>query len=1076
MDHNFSNLKVVPAITYSTPRETLSYIRIRTKESKCDCCKPDYDNKKLYYHNLKMLSERLGQGRTDFLLSKLGLKYTSFYKLIENSMSSGMILPILDDSSKIKKIEENIENIENSIKSINEYSSSNSVSIIEALDVLFSVKNDMHRSIISNEDIFTQINKNSKKYVDFVEMKPIKPPVDNDKIPPTDSNETDKGESNSVPVEENKPIESVPQTPINPPIEKPEVPVEENKPIESVPQTPINPPMEKPELPVEENKPIESIPQTPINPPIENVETSNCCCGEIDEAIEEKFNKMESSIEDLSNSQSKIQESINNINNILEQIVKPPVEKYLKIDPEFAVVKKGEVLRVCVEYEGGSLGVNGDNCNCDNAAYNVNYSDKYVEITALKKGSYNVEFVLYDISNDSILLTKILKLEIIEEQVEPQPPEEDLSLEIFNKNIEMIVGESNTLSFKTNATNVIVRSENERIASVEKDEFDDYNVTALEEGNVRIAVIVSDGNSTKTDYICIKIRESYMPGYPIISEPDENGIKWMQKSEGSDLIPLYPDLYVEWNKLLEQEKRRIPARIMKKEHRKEIETLDGTPGVVYDEKHIPQYSPTYKYLTDMSRKEMEEIPLNILTLDDKIFIYGDVHGNILLGNQVYYKPTYKAYSIMTDEERRALDFNVLYLIHKLDLYGDDNDVIKYNDKTYYPPIYKEWSELSEEEKKSIDKDILSEEHYDEIYTEETPPELPETELSMNPENIDDVKVDEEVTSTATTNADTVSADSANPEIATVTVEGKIIKVLGKSKGQTTVNVKATAADSKEKVVSMNVNVSEKTAAELPETELSLEPLNIDDVKIDEEANVTATTNAETVSAESANPEIATVTVEGKIIKVLGKSKGQTTVNVKATAANSKEKILTFNVNVSEKEKIVTSIDTVNKTPTVKIGKFVEIDIETNASEIFANAEFEEKIGVEVIGKKVKITGKQEGNSKVFVRATAEGAEEVTLEINVTIENLPATELTLNPETLSIKKGEKGSTSVTTNADSFAAESKDTGKVTVEIRDQNIEVTGVEIGENVEVEVKSTATDSLETVKRLLVTVTENEQA
>ena len=1051
MDHNFSNLKVVPAITYSTPRETLSYIRIRTKESKCDCCKPDYDNKKLYYHNLKMLSERLGQGRTDFLLSKLGLKYTSFYKLIENSMSSGMILPILDDSSKIKKIEENIENIENSIKSINEYSSSNSVSIIEALDVLFSVKNDMHRSIISNEDIFTQINKNSKKYVDFVEMKPIKPPVDNDKIPPTDSNETDKGESNSVPVEENKPIESVPQTP-------------------------INPPMEKPELPVEENKPIESIPQTPINPPIENVETSNCCCGEIDEAIEEKFNKMESSIEDLSNSQSKIQESINNINNILEQIVKPPVEKYLKIDPEFAVVKKGEVLRVCVEYEGGSLGVNGDNCNCDNAAYNVNYSDKYVEITALKKGSYNVEFVLYDISNDSILLTKILKLEIIEEQVEPQPPEEDLSLEIFNKNIEMIVGESNTLSFKTNATNVIVRSENERIASVEKDEFDDYNVTALEEGNVRIAVIVSDGNSTKTDYICIKIRESYMPGYPIISEPDENGIKWMQKSEGSDLIPLYPDLYVEWNKLLEQEKRRIPARIMKKEHRKEIETLDGTPGVVYDEKHIPQYSPTYKYLTDMSRKEMEEIPLNILTLDDKIFIYGDVHGNILLGNQVYYKPTYKAYSIMTDEERRALDFNVLYLIHKLDLYGDDNDVIKYNDKTYYPPIYKEWSELSEEEKKSIDKDILSEEHYEEIYTEETPPELPETELSMNPENIDDVKVDEEVTSTATTNADTVSADSANPEIATVTVEGKIIKVLGKSKGQTTVNVKATAADSKEKVVSMNVNVSEKTAAELPETELSLEPLNIDDVKIDEEANVTATTNAETVSAESANPETASVTVEGKIIKVLGKGKGQTTVTVKATAADSKEKISTFNVNVSEKEKIVTSIDTVNKTPTVKIGKFVEIDIETNASEIFANAEFEEKIGVEVIGKKVKITGKQEGNSKVFVRATAEGAEEVTLEINVTIENLPATELTLNPETLSIKKGEKGSTSVTTNADSFAAESKDTGKVTVEIRDQNIEVTGVEIGENVEVEVKSTATDSLETVKKLLVTVTENEQA
>ena len=476
-----------------------------------------------------------------------------------------------------------------------------------------------------------------------------------------------------------------------------------------------------------------------------------------------------------------------------------------------------------------------------------------------------------------------------------------------------------------------------------------------------------------------------MPGYPIISEPDENGIKWMQKSEGSDLIPLYPDLYVEWNKLLEQEKRRIPARIMKKEHRKEIETLDGTPGVVYDEKHTPQYSPTYKYLTDMSRKEMEEIPLNILTLDDKIFIYGDVHGNILLGNQVYYKPTYKAYSIMTDEERRALDFNVLYLIHKLDLYGDDNDVIKYNDKTYYPPIYKEWSELSEEEKKSIDKDILSEEHYDEIYAEETPPELPETELSMNPENIDDVKVDEE-------------------------------------------------------------------------------------------ANVTATTNADTVSAESTNPEIATVTVEGKIIKVLGKGQGQTTVTVKATALNSKEKILTFNVNVSEKEKIVTSIDTVNKTPTVKIGKFVEIDIETNASEIFANAEFEEKIGVEVIGKKVKITGKQEGNSKVFVRATAEGAEEVTLEINVTIENLPATELTLNPETLSIKKGEKGTTSVTTNADSFSAESKDTGKVTVEIRDQNIEVTGVEIGENVEVEVKATATDSLETVKRLLVTVTENEQA
>ena len=312
---------------------------------------------------------------------------------------------------------------------------------------------------------------------------------------------------------------------------------------------------------------------------------------------------------------------------------------------------------------------------------------------------------------------------------EQDPPEEDIDenklyLSVFmSSNINMVIGESINIIFKTNAEKdsiyVYLKDSSSNLGNIILDSHETYVFTAENSGVAEVIIFVTkkkaDGTFDKLQKIVkIPIKEKYMEGYPIISEPDENGIKYQQDLPDGELYPLYPPFGVKWEKLLEEEKISIPAKILKPEHQKE---LDNGKGIIFDKDGKPQYAPSYKYLDEMTKFESDQIPFDNLLPNDKLALYGDVDGNIILENEVYYGPDLKPFSKMSTEEKKSIAFDKLYLDHKVFLYGNEDRVISYDNENYYPPEYKKWSELNEEEKKAIDQSILLKEDYGEIYGE-----------------------------------------------------------------------------------------------------------------------------------------------------------------------------------------------------------------------------------------------------------------------------------------------------------------------------------------------------------------------
>ena len=265
-------------------------------------------------------------------------------------------------------------------------------------------------------------------------------------------------------------------------------------------------------------------------------------------------------------------------------------------------------------------------------------------------------------------------------------------------------------------------------------------------------------------------------------------------------------------------------------------------------------------------------------------------------------------------------------------------------------------------------------------------DLPETELSMNPENIDDVKVDEEVTSTATTNADTVNAESTNPEIATVTVEGKNVKFRGKSKGRTTATIRATAADSKEKVVSMNVNVSEKTPAELPEIDLTVDPTTVK-IKKGEEKILNINTSG---NYEMSTDEQGIAAVDQAQKKIIGKEKGTTKVHVIGRKEGNKDKQIDVNVTVTDENEETgdPSKSNINiKTKNVKgfVGDEVILNIESD-TEVFIQSSNPNVCYVKDMNAKKVVLGK-EGHAELLVQPVGASDNKVQkIQVDVTIKN------------------------------------------------------------------------------------------
>lgn len=101
-------------------------------------------------------------------------------------------------------------------------------------------------------------------------------------------------------------------------------------------------------------------------------------------------------------------------------------------------------------------------------------------------------------------------------------------------------------------------------------------------------------------------------------------------------------------------------------------------------------------------------------------------------------------------------------------------------------------------------------------------------------------------------------------------------------------------------VSKTVTVNVKEATPEPETELSVEPTE-GSVKVDSTLELNVTHNATDYSAESSDPEKATVEKQDSKVIVTGKSEGSVKIIIKATKEGATEKIVNVNLTVTAKD-------------------------------------------------------------------------------------------------------------------------------------------------------------------------------
>lgn len=567
------------------------------------------------------------------------------------------------------------------------------------------------------------------------------------------------------------------------------------------------------------------------------------------------------------------------------------------------------------------------------------------------------------------------------------------------------------------------------------------------EGETNLKIVASRKNGkTKEKNIKIKIKkEDSMIGgkdYPIISDPDENGIKWITDSEGAEPQPLYPNQYIRWEKLLLQEKVRIPAKILIPKHQQELDKN----GVIFDQNGIPQYAPSYKYLNEMNRVEVEQIPYENLSFEDKLKIYGDVFENIVFEDDVYYKPKYKNWEDCTNEEKLAIDFEILYLNHKLELYGNKNKVIIGPDgNNYYPYDYKSWKDLPIDEKYQIDKDILLPEDYDDIYDEKGYP-TQKTYLNLSKKVL---KLNEEIGNLTEnviveTDADDFEYEVVNPELITVSKKEKELIIsanFGIKDSVTEIIIKAQKEgfpEIRDKII-VHIDMidlidpEEPIEPEPPEEKPLMVVCNTKSIRVfkDEDFAITYFVSKEdakinTLFGENGIAEL--VEHIGDIIRFKALKAGSTDLLLQAVLGDENATTVPIKLEILEKEVEPeppvpgedTKIEVFPTKMTLEEGTSAFATVITNDIKWrLTNEGDQELITCEKLGNGVRVFGLKPGTTKIGFEAHVQGSVPVRVETQITVTKkeiiVVPTELNVEPTSKSIKKGEKAIYRVNTNA-------------------------------------------------------------
>lgn len=190
-----------------------------------------------------------------------------------------------------------------------------------------------------------------------------------------------------------------------------------------------------------------------------------------------------------------------------------------------------------------------------------------------------------------------------------------------------------------------------------------------------------------------------------------------------------------------------------------------------------------------------------------------------------------------------------------------------------------------------------------------------------------------------------------------------------------------------------------------------------------DAEVTATTNAATINAESDHTEFLTVRVEEKKVILHPVAQGTANVTVRATAEGGAEKTVSWAVTVAAAAELPEVEFTIDPTNATIYGTgTVDITVSGDLDSLEAESQGTGTVTVESQSTtRVQLRGVAVGNANVNIIGKKASKRDKTIVLPVTVKE--ETTLTVTPNSdLSLFKGEKQVFEVTTNAADFNMES------------------------------------------------------
>ncbi|WP_199873150.1 pilus assembly protein N-terminal domain-containing protein [Ideonella sp. A 288] len=268
------------------------------------------------------------------------------------------------------------------------------------------------------------------------------------------------------------------------------------------------------------------------------------------------------------------------------------------------------------------------------------------------------------------------------------------------------------------------------------------------------------------------------------------------------------------------------------------------------------------------------------------------------------------------------------------------------------------------------------------------------------------------------------ASSGNKSVATVSVKnsedsGATLEIVGKAMGSTTVTVK----DRNDQRVVLAVTVTKAAFLTVTPSSLTL--------TAGSNATLTAGNVSGSLSARTANSNVATVSVSDKVITVRGRAAGTTIVTVK-------DRKSAVNVPVT----VTATAPPMTVSPgslSVAIGGSATVTASNAAAAIAAASSNTAVATVSVSSNVVTVRGVAAGNAVV---AVSDG--KTTVNVAVTVSGT-AVAMTASPSSLSLAVGSSGAITASNVSGTLSASSSNTGVTTVSVSGSTVAVRAVAAG-------------------------------